>query len=47
MMTELNVKQHSNMKHCLFSWKKWNLSLIGKIDVLKHFAFPKIAYHIV
>ena len=32
------------MKHCLCSWKKWNLSLIGKIAVLKTFAFPKILY---
>ena len=34
----------NSMKHCLCSWKKWNLSLIGKIAVLKIFAFPKIVY---
>ena len=32
------------MKHCLCSWKKWNLSLRGKIAVLKMVAFPKLLY---
>jgi len=40
-MTEINLKPLINsIKHCLCSWKKWNLSLIGKIAVLKIFAFP-------
>ena len=30
--------------HCLQNWKKWNLSLIGKINVLKTFALPKLIY---
>ena len=47
MMTEIYLKPLINsMKHCLCSWKKWNLSLIGKIAVLKMFAFPKIVYHL-
>ncbi len=33
-----------SFQHCLNSWKKWNLTLIGKITVLKTFAFPKLIY---
>ena len=29
---------------CLVKWKKWKLSIIGKITVLKTFAFPKLVY---
>ena len=29
---------------CLEKWKKWNLSLLGKITVIKTFAFPKLLY---
>jgi len=43
--TELNVKPLINsMKHCLCSWKTWNLSLGGNNAVLKTFALPKIVY---
>jgi len=32
-MTELNLKPLINsMKHCLCSWKKWNLSLVKKVQ---------------
>ena len=31
-------------ENCLERWKKWKLSLIGKITVLKTFAIPKIVY---
>ena len=31
-------------ENCLNRWKKWKLSLIGKITVLKTFAFPKLIY---
>ena len=30
--------------NCLNRWKKYNLSLIGKIVVIKTFAFPKLIY---
>ncbi len=33
-----------SFQHCLNNWKKWNLTLIGKITVLKTFAFPKLVY---
>jgi exonuclease III len=33
-----------SFKHTLLTWKKWHLSLIGKIAVLKMFALPKLAY---
>lgn len=42
---ELNLnKQIKSFQHCLNNWKKWNLTLIGKITVLKTFAFPKLVY---
>ena len=31
-------------ENCLERWKKWKLSLIGKITVLKTFAIPKLVY---
>ena len=35
------IKEFCN---CLNRWKKYNLSLIGKIVVIKTFAFPKLIY---
>ncbi len=33
-----------SFQQCLNRWRKWNLTLIGKITVLKTFAFPKLVY---
>lgn len=38
------IPKIKSFKHCLSNWKKWNLTLIGKITVLKTFAFPKLVY---
>ena len=36
-------KMHA-FETCLNKWKRWKLSLIGKITVLKNFAIPKLVY---
>ncbi len=42
---ELNlVPQIKSFQNCLKNWQKWNLTLIGKITVLKTFALPKLIY---
>ena len=48
---QLNTMFDSNLankitecKHVLKQWKKWNLTLIGKITVLKTFVLPKLIY---
>ena len=44
-MTEYNIKPKiKEFKNCLAKWQKWKLSLMGKITVLKTFAFPKLIY---
>ena len=40
--TEYNISNKlQEFNNCLQKWKKWKLSLIGKITVLKMFALPK------
>lgn len=42
---ELNLEPKINaFQHTLYKWKRWKLSLIGKITVLKSYAFPKLVY---
>jgi len=43
--TKYNISNKlQEFDNCLQKWKKWKLSLIGKITVLKTFALPKIIY---
>ena len=45
IITEINFKDKMlEFEACLERWKKWNLSLIGKITVLKTFAIPKLLF---
>ena len=45
LMHELNITPKINeCKKVLKQWNKWNLTLIGKIAVLKTFALPKLIY---
>lgn len=42
---ELNlIPKIKSFQNCLTNWKKWNLTLIGKITVIKTFALPKLIY---
>ena len=44
-MIELNFNPKlKDFENCLNKWKRWKLSLIGKITVLKTFEFPKLVY---
>ncbi len=43
MSLNIPAKVHA-FETCLNKWKRWKLSLIGKITVLKIFAIPKLVY---